>query len=437
MDYQEALDYIHGTLRFGSRPGLGCIRELLGRMGNPQNGLRFVHVAGTNGKGSICAATASVLRRAGYRTGLYLSPYVEDFCERIQVDGEPIPHGELARLTGEIRPLAEEGGPAGDGGADAGRRHPTEFELITAVALRYFRQQRCDVVVLEVGLGGRLDATNVIATPLVSVIASISYDHTRILGGTLAAIAGEKSGIIKPGGFTVTSPGQDPEALSVIMEHCARVGNPLIIPNPAGARLLAEGIDGTRLVYRGTRLFIPLCGRHQIANFLTAYETLDVLRAHRGFSIPEETLTRGFAAVKFPARMEILHRKPLVILDGAHNPAGAAALADSIDRYLAGRPLTMIAGVLRDKDYRRILPQLARRAARFIAVRPDSPRALPPEETCREAAAFCSAAVWYEDYGEALRDALVHTPPTGVMVVCGSLYLAGPMRRIIQKFFSD
>lgn len=436
MNYQQALDYIHGTLRLGSHPGLGCIRSLLARMGDPQKRLRFVHVAGTNGKGSTCAAVASVLQRAGYKTGLYISPFIEDFCERIQVDGEPIPHGDLARLTEEIYPLAEAGGPAGEGGPGAGTRHPTEFEIVTALAFRYFAEQKCDVVVLEVGLGGRLDATNVIPTPLVSVIASISFDHMEILGHTLAAIAGEKSGIIKPGGFTVTSPGQDPEALAVIMEHCARAENPLTIPNLAGARVLSESIDGTRIRYRGTELFIPLCGRHQIANFLTAYETLDILRTRRGFAIPESAVAEGFAAVRFPARMEILHRDPLVIVDGAHNPAGAATLADSIDRFLAPRPVTMIAGVLADKEYRKVLPLFARRAARFIAVRPDSPRALPPEQTCREAQAFCPAAVWYDDYARALADAVVHTPPDGALVVCGSLYLAGPMRRQIRNYFS-
>ncbi len=436
MNYSEALAFIHSTLRFGSKPGLGCIRGLLGRMGDPQRGMRFVHVAGTNGKGSTCAAVASVLQRAGYRTGLYISPYIEDFCERIQIDGQPVAHDNLARLTAELRPLAEAEYPAGGGEEGAGTRRPTEFELITALAFRYFKERKCDVVVLEVGLGGRLDATNVIDTPLVSVIASISYDHMQILGNTLTAIAGEKCGIIKPDGFTVSSPGQDPEALAVIMEHCARTGNTLTIPNLAGARVREESIAGTKLVYRGTELFLPLCGRHQVANFLTAYEALDILRTHRGFDIPESAVVDGFAAVRFPARMEILHRRPLVILDGAHNPAGAATLADSIDRFLGGRPVTMIAGVLADKEYRKVLPPLARRAARFIAVRPDSPRALPPEQACREAASCCPAAVWYDDYGRAFDDALAHTPADGVVLVCGSLYLAGPMRRLIRKYYA-
>ena len=431
MEYQEALDYIHHTLKFGSHPGLGCIRKLLDRMGNPQDSLRFVHVAGTNGKGSTSAAIASVLTKAGYKTGLYISPYIEDFCERIQIDGEPIPHTELARCVEEIWPYAE------SLAAEPGERHPTEFEIITALAFRYYRQTGCDAVVLEVGLGGRFDATNVIGTPLASVITSISYDHTEILGDTLSKIAYEKSGIIKKGGLAVSSPGQDPEALAVVMEACEAGGNTLTIPNLRGVRVLAEGIDGTEILYGEKRLFIPLCGRHQIANFLTAYETLRALRERRGFVIPEEAVAAGFAAVRFPARMEVLHRSPMVILDGAHNPGGAATLADSIDRFLSGRKITMILGILADKDYRTVVPLLARRAARLIAVRPDSPRALDPAVTLETARPACPDGVALDSYDEALAEAMRGLSPDDVLVICGSLYLAGPMRRKVREYFQS
>ena len=431
MEYQEALDYIHHTMKFGSHPGLDCIRRLLERMGNPQDSLRFVHVAGTNGKGSTSAAIASALTKAGYKTGLYISPYIEDFCERIQMDGKPIPHAELARCVEEIRPFAE--GVA----AEPGARHPTEFEIITALAFRYYAQTGCDVVVLEVGLGGRFDATNVIGPPLASVITSISYDHTEILGDTLSRIAYEKSGIIKKGGLAVSSPGQDPDALAVMMEACASSDNTLTVPSLRGVRVLSEGIDGTEILYGDRRLFIPLCGRHQIANFLTAYEALRALRERRGFVIPDEAIAEGFAAVRFPARMEVLHRSPLVILDGAHNPGGAATLADSIDRYLSDRKITMILGILADKDYRTVIPLLARRAGRLLAVRPDSPRALDPAVTMEAARPVCPDVTAFDSYDKALGEAMRGLGPDGVLLIAGSLYLAGPMRRKIREYFQS
>lgn len=421
MTYQEALAYIHSTLRFGSRPGLARIMRLLKQIGNPQNRLRFVHVAGTNGKGSTSTAIAAALREEGYHTGLYISPFIEDFCERIQIDGQMIAHEELADELSRLLPHLDQ----------EDYEHPTEFELITALAFAYFARHACDVVVLEVGLGGRFDATNIIDTPLVSVITSISLDHTAILGDTVEQIAFEKCGIIKAGGVTVTSPEQATGAQNVISRICSERGNPLIIPNLKQAHIQQEDLSGTKLIYKDQPLSIPLCGHHQVINFLTAYEAICALNT-RGLTIPLQKAADGMAHVSFPARMERLHDQPLILLDGAHNPAGTAALADTIRRFLANRRLTVIMGMLADKEYRKGIGHIAPLASRFLAVRPDSPRALDPQETARVASTFCAESRACATLEEAFNDAWAHRVSSDVILVCGSLYLAGPMRRLIQ-----
>lgn len=424
MTYAEALAYIHSTQRFGSKPGLSRIRGLLARMGDPQNRLRFVHVAGTNGKGSTCAAVYCALRAAGVRAGLYISPFIEDFCERIQFDGEMIAHADMAAEIARVRARA-------DGMAD----HPTEFELVTAAAFSYFARVGCELVVLEVGLGGRFDATNVIAPPLVSAITSISYDHTEILGDTLAKIAFEKCGIIKPGGATVASPGQADEAMAVIRDTCAERQNTLAVPDLSRVRMLEETLRGTRVVYGDLPFFIPLCGRHQITNFLTAYEIIRALRA-KGIHVSDEAVAAGFARVRFPARMEVLHERPLVVLDGAHNPAGTAALADTVRRLLPAGRLTVVMGMLADKDWHAGVAAIAPLAARFIAARPESPRALDARRLAEAARPFCPRVETAETCGAALDAALGAADKTGIVLICGSLYLAGPMRTAARGRFS-
>lgn len=425
MNYQQALQYIHNTLQFGSKPGLTRIGALLEKMGNPQDKLRFVHVTGTNGKGSVCAATAAVLSQAGYKTGLYTSPYVTDFCERIQVDGKMISHEELAREVELIEPFV----------AQTAREleSPTEFEIITALAFDYFKKVGCEVVVLEVGLGGRFDATNIIPAPLISVITSISYDHTAILGGTLDKIAFEKSGIIKSGGVTVSSPNQPEEALAVIQATARERNNPLIVPDMDSVHIIEENIRGSKIVYQGKELDIPLCGRHQIANFITVYEIADALRQHYHFHIDYETITRGMRQVRFPARLEILCDAPLVLLDGGHNPSAAQALAEAIDRYLKAKKLTTIMGIFRDKDYSSAIPMIASRSERFIAVRPDNPRALDAKITVQIASESCANTLCIDDYGQAFQEARRLAGDDGVILICGSFYLAGPMRKIVKE----
>jgi dihydrofolate synthase/folylpolyglutamate synthase len=425
MTYEDALLYIQGTLRFGLKPGLERIEKLLSLMGNPQDFLSIVHVAGTNGKGSTSNAIAAALKQSGCKTGLYISPFVSDFCERIQIDGNQITHDDLAAEVEQIKPLVEQATCEGE--------HPTEFEIITALAFNYFKKQGCGAVVLEVGLGGRFDATNIIKKPLVSVITSISYDHTDILGDTLEKIAFEKCGIIKNDGVTVTSPGQSAPALEVIMSTCAERSNRLIIPNLAAVKILNEGLDGTDIEYGDLSLHIPLVGRHQIANFTTAIEAVKALSA-LGINVSDTDISAGMAKVKFPARLEVLHSSPLVLLDGAHNPSGALALADSISRYSHEKPV-IIMGMLADKDYETAVGTLAPLAKAVVAIRPDSPRALTPQKLAEVAARYCGNTSFYENYEEAFKGAMDLSAGAPV-IVCGSLYLAGSMRKIILQYFN-
>lgn len=426
MNYNDALNYIHSVHNFGVKSGLENIKYMLKLIGNPQDTLKFVHVAGTNGKGSTSCATASVLKQAGYRVGLYISPFVSDFCERIQVDGIPITYEALVEQVESIKPIADK--------TAAALRHPTEFETITAIAFNYFAQTHCDIVVLEVGLGGRFDSTNVINTPLVSVITSISYDHTAILGNTLAKIAFEKCGIIKHGGVTVTCPNQAEEALEVIMYRCAQEGNTLLMPSCHLARIVAEGIDGTDIKYGGLTIHIPLIGRHQIDNFLTAYEVLTALRS-RGFPVSDENIIAGFANVSFPARMEVLCKSPVVILDGAHNPSGAAALAYSVKRLFNGKKIIAIMGMLADKDYKTSIGFIAPLASSFYSVTPTSGRALNADEAANVARRFCENVIACDSLKSAFLNAASAVKSDDIVIICGSLYLAGDARHLAKQYF--
>ena len=319
MTYQEAVSYIHARKRFNGPPTLDRMRRLMALLGDPQERLRIVHIAGTNGKGSTAVMTAAILSAAGLRTGLTVSPFITDFCERIQIDGAPIAHEALAREMTRIAPLAEQVGGM------------TESELITAAAYSYFADSGCSAVVAEVGLGGRFDATNVISRPLVSVITRIGLDHTDVLGSTLGEIAFEKCGIIKPGVPVVTCGKQDPDALAVIMEECAKRGCTLISGNPGAVREVRSGLDGTDFIYQGMRLHLPLIGNHQITNAVTAITAAgQALPALLGRLPDERTIAKALAGVHVPARFEIVQRNPLVIIDGAHNPQAAGALADAL-----------------------------------------------------------------------------------------------------------
>lgn len=420
MTYDEALSYLHNTLRFGIRPGFVRLRPLLERLGNPHKGLRYVHVAGTNGKGSTVATIASILRTAGYKTGMYISPYLEDFRERISINGVLIPREDVARLTERVKAAA-------DDMQESGLEHPTEFEMVTAIGFLYFNEQKCDYVVLEVGLGGLHDATNIIDPPEAAVIASISFDHVHILGNTLAEIAANKAGIIKKGSRIICYPDQKEEAMAVIREKAAAEGCPLIVPRTEDITDIHESIRGASFRYGSIPLSTRLAGRHQLLNTITAVETACVL------GIPEEVIIQGVKATTFPGRFEVLREHPLTIIDGGHNPGGVATTVDSIERFLKGRRLVTIMGMVRDKDYAPCIRRIAGLSDVLIAVPPQDKRALTAEEIAAEARSACSDVRALDDIGEAVKLGLTIAGPEDVLLCCGSLYLIGAARTLLKE----
>ncbi len=415
MDYKQAMAYIDGTLWFGSKPGLERVGELLRLLGMPQKRLKFVHIAGTNGKGSCAAMTASVLQSAGYRTGLFTSPYLFRFNERMQINGQEISDQALAELVTQIAPLA-----------DAMEEHPTEFELITAAALLWFAEERCDIVVLEVGLGGRLDATNIIQAPEVSVLMNIGLDHTEILGDTVEQIAAEKAGIIKPGAPCVLY-SQSESVEQVVRERCARTGSPLTVTRPEELVPEFDSLEGQVFSYRGEHYALPLLGAHQLQNAAAVIETVNVLRS-RGWRISPEALERGLYAVSWPARFEIVRQEPCFIVDGGHNPQCAQTVADNLETYFPGRRRVLLLGVLADKDYAGLTEILAPAADAFVCATPDSPRALPAEALAEHLRRYGKPVTACQSIEEAVAAAEEAAGEEGVACAVGSLYMAGRIR---------
>ena len=478
----DAIEYINTPRWLTSRLGLERIRELLDRLGRPQDRLKFVHVAGTNGKGSTCAFTASILAEAGFKTGLFTSPYVETFHERIRVNGRNISDEDLTAATLRVRECAE--AMEAEGG-----EHPTEFELMTTVALVHFAHVGCDIVVLEVGLGGRLDSTNVIAAPEVAAIVSIALDHTNLLGNTLAEIAHEKAGIVKEGSTVVSWP-QEPSAMEVVEGSARRAGDKLVVPDfsqlsvgkvTRGAALLTCGtaleheghtpcsdsprfaaelraehavpaqklqvsssIDSHRtpmsqvesavpmrqFSYRGREYATRLLGSYQPSNAAMAIEIAGAL-SERGWEIPDEAIARGIAETRWPARFEVLDQPvgmPTVVIDGGHNPQGAGVLVDSLwDVFPDKRPVFLV-GILADKDYRSMLRTVAPLASAFVCVTPPNPRALDAadlaeaiRETCGELGARATIEV-AGDFDDAASAARKIAGSEGLICAFGSLY---------------
>ena len=418
MTGQEAVAYIDTFQWQAHAPGLERIRTLLHALGDPQKELKFVHVAGTNGKGSVCAYLASILRCAGYRVGLCTSPFLEDFRERIQVDGELIPPEVLGELTELARPAAE-----------AMEDHPTEFELITAVAMLYFRRCRCDIVVLEVGLGGALDASNVIDVPEAAVITAMGMDHAAILGPTLGDIAAAKAGIIKPGG-AVVSFGGCPEADAVIRERCREQGAQLTEVDFSRLRVVGTGLDGTDLEFAPYgALHVPLVGLYQAKNAAVAVTTVEVLEK-RGWEISRRALEQGLASVCWPGRLEVVRRAgPVILRDGAHNAHGMAATVESLRALFPGKKLTILMGVMADKDVEDMLKLLAPIAGQVFTVRPESPRAMPAEELAALVNRYGVPAVPCAGVAAGLQAAAEAAGADGAVCALGSLYLVGEVRR--------
>lgn len=421
MTGQDAIAYIHSFNWEKHTPGLSRIRTLLHMLGDPQRDMKFVHVAGTNGKGSTCACLAAVLQAAGYRVGLNTSPYLVTFHERIQVNGEMISDGDLAATAEQVRPAA---------GAMA--EHPTEFELITAIALLYFRQRGCDIVVLEAGLGGALDASNVIDVPEAAVLTAMGMDHVALLGPTLADIASAKAGIVKPGG-DVVSYGGCPEADAVFRRKCRQQGACLTEVDFSRLRPRSLTLDGTVFDFAPyENLRLPLAGAYQLKNAATAITALEILR-RKGWHIPDAAIRSGLAAVRWPGRFEVLRRAPVFLLDGAHNAHGIAAAVESLRALFPSQKLVFLLGILADKDVDHMLDLLTPLAQRVFTIRPDSPRALPAEALCGLLAARNIPAQVCGTVEEGVDAAIGAAGADGVVCALGSLYFSGDVRRTVTN----
>jgi len=419
VTYPETIEFLFGIRLFGQKLGLETMQYLLRLMGNPQDSLRFIHIAGTNGKGSVAAMLHAVLSNAGYKTGLYTSPHLVSFCERFQINGKPIDEADVVRLVEDIKPLLEKVA------AHPEFRAPTFFEAVTAIALQYFREQKIDVVIWETGLGGRLDATNVV-TPLASVITNIAFDHTQYLGETLAQIATEKCGIIKPGVPVITA-SQAEEALRVIQQTAMSRGCKLtVIGQDIRAARLSEDEQCQRVELAGARhdygpLTVPLLGAHQTVNCVTAIAALE----ESGLTVTPKQVQEGLMRTAWPGRFQIVNHDPTVVLDGAHNAAAAERLAATLREHFAGRKLTMILGVLRDKNYDQMCQTLAPLAARVLCVPVNSERTSEPDQLAR----WCNAANQRAQISVVrnLVDAYAQARKENaeVIVVAGSLFLVG------------
>lgn len=424
MDFEESVKYVTEYPRFKKNPTLDGIKALLSALGNPENRIKTINVAGTNGKGSTVAMLASVLSTAGYKTGRYVSPFVLEFRERMMINGKMIGRKRLAKIMSTVREHA-----------DTLREHGTvlnAFEITTAAALLWFAEEECDVVVLEAGIGGRLDATNAVPEPILQIITAVGLDHTAQLGSTVAEIAAEKCGIMRPGCTLLTCPNQDPAAKAVMINKCAELEATFVMGSAGKGKIVAESAEGTDLLVGKTELAIPFGGEHQINNALTVVSAVDILR-EKGFAISDEQLIEGIAAAKFPARFELCSKDPLVILDGAHNPQAAAALAAGAEKFLP-KQRTLLCGMMADKDCAGVMSTLAPLFEHVIAVPVQSPRAIAPEKLAALAAPYCKDVSAAASAAQALDAALAALRPGEALVVAGSLYLASELRPQLMRF---
>lgn len=426
MTVQQAIDAIHALPRLGGSASLDRMQALLAALGNPEQQLKYIHIAGTNGKGTLAAMTASILTHAGYKTGLTISPYVLEFRERFQIDGEMIPPRTLAALAQRVLAACET--------LKARGAEPVEFEAVTAIALLWFAEEKCDFVVLETGLGGRYDPTNAIPAPLVAAITRIGLDHTELLGDTLAKIAGEKAGIIKEGCAVICYPDQPAEAMGPLLTAAAEAHTSIDTPELADIRALKCRPLENFIDYGGYRVMLPFPGRHQANHAAMAIEIALTLWRRYGYEISDDAIEAGLREAKMPARIEILRRRPLLLLDGCHNPDGAAGLANTLKEAGYEGNLVGVIGLLADKNHEAILEALAPCFDKVYTVTPDCPRALSAEELQQEAKFHFDAEVG-GTVRQAIRKAVAYADDHNLagVVVCGSLYLAAEARPILCK----
>ena len=421
MNANEAIAYIHSVCWKGSIPGLGRTQELLKKMGNPEKKLKFVHIAGTNGKGSTAAMTASILQQAGYRVGLYTSPYIYRFHERMQVNGVEISDADLCAVTEYVKPLA-----------DSMVESPTEFELVCCIAFEYFLRQNCDIVVLEVGMGGAFDATNVIECPEVAVITNIGLDHTDVLGSTLEEIAATKAGIFKEGGNAVIYRGT-PGVEKVFDDICSERNVSLRKADFDGLNLLSHGLEGQTFDC-GCRkaLALLLLGIHQLKNAAVVLSVIDTLIA-KGWNITEENIREGMRTVRWPGRFDIVGRDPLFIIDGGHNPQCIEALVLNIRDYLTDKKVIALTGVLADKDYADMYKPVMPYVQEFVCVTPPNPRKLEAVELAKHLQSVGAKATACVSIEEGVRAARQLAGKEGVVLCFGSLYTIGSIKEALDN----
>lgn len=422
--YEEALEFLNSAQRFGSKLGLGRIQELMNSMGNPEDSLRFVHIAGTNGKGSTAAFISCVLSDAGYRTGCFISPYIQRFTERISVDGVEISPEDVLRHTQAIKNRIDQM-------LAQGLEHPTAFEIYTAMCFLHFKEQACDIVVLETGLGGSIDSTNVIKTKEAAVITNIGYDHMEQLGNTLEEIAGKKAGIITSPTEVVLYPFENEDVLRVFEARAGEFGANVHKVDAGDVRINGTFLKPCFSFMNLEDIRIQLLGRHQYNNAAVAINTLRVLRK-KGYDIADSCIYSGLARARWPGRMEIMQSSsPMVIVDGAHNSQGAQALAKAL-KDLEAADITFVVGAMRDKDAEEMIRAVSQLAARFLTVAPANPRAASAEELHSITSGFAESFVC-QGVAQALGFALSTTPADGLVCCFGSLYFVGEVRSFFGK----
>lgn len=429
MNYNEAMAYIQNAYKFGINYGLDRTKKILELLGNPQEKIRCIHIAGTNGKGSITAMTSKILEIAGYKVGMYTSPFIEEFEERIQINGQNIKKDELAIIVSRIAEIVQKV-------VDMGYEHPTEFEIITCCMFVYFYEQNVDFAVIEVGLGGREDSTNVI-TPLASVITSISLDHMNILGDSIAKIASEKAGIIKDN-VPVISYMQVDEAMKVIEDKCSQTNSKLIVADPS---FVKEGKIifnfGTQNLIIDTKndhydINLNLLGVHQKLNCNVVINLMECLIS-QNFKISKQNILDGLKEVHWPARLELMKKNPMVVLDGAHNIDGIRNLTESIKTYFKYDKLILILGILADKQVDEMIDMIVPLADKIIAVSPNSDRAKEADELAKIIKKQNPSCIAIKDYTQAYKTALSHCKEDDLLLIAGSLYLIGDMRKVVKN----
>lgn len=417
MDYRQAVEFVESSSIVRERYGLEKLQQALHLLGDPHHHTEFVHIAGTNGKGSTAAMTASVLQTAGYRIGLYTSPHLMRYNERMQIDGVPISDEDFVEAASQVQRVCEQLGGV-----------PIVFEVLTLMALWYFAQQRCDIVVLEVGIGGLLDSTNVIPSPKVAIITQLGMDHTETLGNTLEEIAAQKGGIVKEGTPTVMAL-QEPSAVAIVQQICDKHHAPLALADPERLRVLDASVAGQMLEDREYgKLKLPLAGEHQRKNAANVLEAVAMLRT-QGYRISDDDVREGIAKTVWPARFERLSTAPDFILDGGHNPQCLHAATAALREYYPGQKVVFLVGMMADKDTDHMLAEMASIAKSFVCIRPDSPRAMQPQLLAQQLTErFHLPACACSNVREGIAEATRQAGKEGVVCALGSLYLAGEVR---------